>query len=329
MVFEMGFKLTPMLGKPSIEKFYDVVVVGAGPAGLSGALYLARYGLKTIIVSKTIGGKVALAPLVDDYLGLPETPGAKLVDLFVKHVAKFNIPILVDEVTGLSRNGDKWVVETKSSGLIECYATLLAVGSTNRKLGVPGEEEFVGRGVSYCATCDGPLFKNKVVAVVGGGNSALVSALYLSTLASKVYLIHRRNEFRAFPFYVDKAYRTGNIEVILNTVVLEIMGRDRVEAIRIKNIVDGLEKEIGVNGVFIEIGSVPPREFFEKIGVEVDENGYAKVNVDMSTNLPGVYVAGDAAGGPCKYRFEQISTAVAEGAIAADSIYKYLHSVRR
>ncbi len=305
-------------------KEYDVVVIGGGPAGLTAGLYAARYQLKPIIITKLIGGLVTEATIVDDYPGLPDIPGNKLVDKFVYHVQKYKVPILVDEVVDARRRGKKWCVQTRLYGEFCGYALIIAIGSEKRKLNVPGEERLAGKGVSYCATCDGPLFKGKRIAVVGGGNSALTSALYLASLASKVFLIHRRDEFKAFSIYVERAKETPNIEFVLNSVVKEIMGNSRVEAVRIRNRTTGEEKIIPVDAVFVEIGLVPPREFLEKIGIEVDRKGYAKVGPDQSTNLPGVYVAGDAAGGPCKYRFEQIITAAAEGAKAADAAFKYI-----
>lgn len=313
--------------EPSEE--YDVTIVGSGPAGLGAALYSARYQLKTIIVSKTIGGQASLAPFVEDYLGLPDLPGSELVDRFIKHVMNYNIPILIDEVVDVKKNDVKWIVKTRSERSIKSYAVVLATGSEKKKLGIPGEEELVGRGISYCATCDAPFFRNKTVAVIGGGNAALASALYLTTIASKIYLIHRRGEFRAFKTYVDKVSSNPRIELLLNTIAVEIIGRDRVEALRLRNILSSEEKLVKIDGVFIEIGSKPPVDLFKKIGLETDENGYAVVKPDQSTNLPGIYVAGDSAGGPFKYRFEQIITAVAEGAKAADAVFKYLLQVKK
>jgi thioredoxin reductase (NADPH) len=327
----MMFKLkgfVPPRAAGVLKDRYDVIIVGAGAAGLSAALYAARYGLDVLVVSKTLGGTISIAPLVDDYLGIPDTPGSELADKFIKHVRKYNVPIIVDVVVDVYKSPQDqtlWCVKLLNQARDICaYAIILAVGSERRKLGVPGEEELIGRGVSYCATCDGPLFRDKVVAVVGGGNSALISALYLSKLASKVYLIHRRESFRAFPIYVEAAKSNPKIEILTNTVVKEILGKDRVEGLRLVNTLTGEEKIISVDGVFIEIGSNPPAEFFKKIGIEVDEEGRAKVNIDMSTNLPGIFVAGDAAGGPFKYKFDQIITAAAEGAIAADAAAKYI-----
>ncbi|MCY0867960.1 MAG: FAD-dependent oxidoreductase [Desulfurococcus sp.] len=309
---------------------YDVIVVGGGPAGLTAALYSARYELKTIVVAKLLGGALSEAPLVDDYIGIPDTPGNDLVDKFVKHVRKYNVPIVSGEVVNVFRKpeGSQWCVELSSGEVICGYAVILAVGSEKRRLNVPGERELVGKGVSYCATCDGPLFKGKVVAVVGGGNSALTSALYLANIASHVYLIHRRDSFRAFKIYVDAAFKNPKITVLTNKVVKEVVGSESLEAVRLMDTKTMEETELKVNGLFVEIGLEPPVEFFKKIGLELDETGRVKVNVDRSTNLPGVFVAGDAAGGPYKYRFEQVITAAADGAIAADAAFKYILAVK-
>jgi len=327
----VSFKLRTFITsttKEIVRDKYDVIVVGGGPAGLTTALYCARYGLNIIIITKTIGGLVAEAPLVDDYLGLPEIKGGDLVERFVKHVKKYNVPILLDEVLDVFKREPKepyWCVKLRNSSSVLCsYAIVLAVGSEKRKLGVPGENEFLGKGVSYCAICDGPLYRDKDVAVIGGGNSAFTSALFLANLANKVYLIHRRSSFKAFKVYVDAAMSNSKIEILTDTIVKEIIGREVVEGIKIVNLKTNKEGFLKVSGIFVEIGLNPPTEFFKKIGIEVDEEGRAVVNIDKSTSLPGIYVVGDAAGGPYKYKLEQIITAAADGAIAADAISKYI-----
>lgn len=322
------FKLAPPL-KPVIERReYDLIIVGGGPAGLTAAIYGARYGLDVAVITKLLGGYMTEAYVVDDYPGLPEIPGNELVDRFVSHVKKYNVPIVIDEVINVTRNKDKWVVETRLSKKYTGYAVIIAIGSEKRKLGVPGEDKFIGRGISYCATCDGPLFKGKVVAVVGGGNSALISALYLSKICSRVILIHRREQFRAFPLYVEEARKNPKIKILTSTIVTEILGDEKLRSIRIKNTISGEEGVLNIDGLFIEIGLKPPTHFFKKIGLEIDETGHVVTKPDMSTNLPGIYVAGDAAGGPYKYRFEQIITAAAEGAKAADAAFKYIIQIR-
>jgi thioredoxin reductase (NADPH) len=317
------------LGLENIKDRYDCIVVGAGPAGLTAAIYLARFNVDTIVISKDVGGKMALAPLVDDYPGVPNVPGVRLAEQFENHVKKYGVPMIIGEaVVSIMREGDLWCVETEGGRRLCAYAVILAIGAEKRKLGVPGEDRLIGRGVSYCAVCDGMFFKDRIVAVVGGGDSALSSTLHLSTIAKKVYLIHRRETFRAMPHYIEKARKNPKIEIITNAVVTEIIGDKKVSKIKIKNVATGEEKILDVDGIFIEIGSEPPKQFLKSIGLELDENGYIAVNPDMSTNLPGIFACGDIAGGKYKYRFEQIITAAAEGAIAAKSAYEYITKVK-
>lgn len=333
----MSFKLrtgviSTLAKRAEPKEKYDLIVVGGGPAGITAAIYATRYGLDVMVIAKKLGGYVSEAPLVDDYPGLPDISGNDLVDRFIRHLEKYNVPLIIDEVINIYKKDSSsplWCVETKGLRRVICaYAVILAIGSEKRKLGVPGEEKLTGKGVSYCAVCDGPLFKGKVVAVIGGGNSAFTSALFLSNYASKVYLIHRRDTFRALQVYIETASKNPRIEILTNTVVTEIIGADRVESIRVRDVKTGEERVLPVDGVFIEIGLQPNTEFFRRIGIEVDEEGRARVNIDKSTNIPGIYVAGDAAGGPLKYKLEQIITAAAEGAIAADAASKYVMLVK-
>lgn len=314
-----------LLKPTKLDKKYDVVIAGAGPAGLTAALYSARFMLKTLVIADDVGGTLNDAGEVDDYPGIPSIQGPDLAKRFESHVIKYKVPILRDAVVDVRRSGDgAFKVITKGGKEFVAQVVILAVGSKRRKLGVPGEDRLSGRGVTYCAPCDAPMFRGKVVAVVGGGNSALQAAVLLSSYASRVYLIHRREKFRAFPVYVRLVTQNPKIELVLNHAVVKIGGEEKVEWVRVKNVKTGEERRIGLDGVVIEIGSEPPKELFQRIGIEIDEKGYALVDREMRTSIEGIYAAGDCAAGPCKKKFDQVVTAAAEGAIAALSAYEYI-----
>jgi len=308
------------------EKF-DVIIIGMGPAAYSAALYSARFMLKTLVIGETPGGQLTEAAEVDDYLGLIGIQAADMIKLFNKHIEKYNVPAIMDTVESFRREGDEYVVKTKRRGEFKADAIIVAIGSKRRKLNVPGEAEFTGKGVSYCSVCDAPLFKNKPVVVVGGGNSALEGAEILSRYASKVYLVHRRDEFRALPIRVEVVKQKPNIELILNSVVKEIKGDKIVRKVIVQNLKTGEIRELDVNGVFIEIGFEPPTDFARQNGLEVDHHGYIKVDEWMRTNLEGVFAAGDCTG--MWLGFRQVVTATAQGAVAAYSAYNYLYQRKR
>jgi len=303
---------------------YDVVIVGAGPAGLSAAIYSQRFLLRTLVVAKEIGGQLNLTDWVDDYPGMGKIKASKLVDSFKKHAEMFGAKI-VDMVT-VER------VEKMPDGRLRVYgrgvdvyakAVILAVGSKRRKLNVPGEKELAGKGVSYCSVCDAPFFAGAdAVAVVGGGDAAFEGAILLSGYAKKVYLIHRRDQFRAKPFFVEQAKAKPNIEFLLNSVVTEIKGDGNVESVVVKNKETGETRELNVNGIFIEIGFEPPKEWFQSMGLETDDDGYIKVDEWMRTSVEGVFAAGDCT--TLWKGFRQVVTAAAMGAVAAYSAYNYL-----
>ncbi len=309
-------------------ELFDVIVVGGGPAGLSAALYAARFALKTLLIAEQVGGTLNNAGVIDDYIGIQDVPGPELAKRFESHVAKYGVPVLADRVVEVRKTGEHFEVVSRTSGAFRAQAVVIAVGSLRRKLGVPGEDRLAGRGVSYCAPCDAPLFKDKEVVVVGGGNAALQGALLTASYASRVYLVHRRDSFRAFPVYVDLIGRNPKIEPVLNSVVTEIGGTDRVEWVRVRNVLTGEERELRVSGIIIEIGMEPPVEFLKSIGLELDEYGYAVVWPGQRTNVEGLFAAGDCTGGPHKKKFDQVVTAVAEGAVAAYSAYEYVMSKR-
>ncbi len=319
----MGLRLKRPSRVPRGEE-YDLVIVGAGPAGLSAAIYAARFLLKTIVVTVDVGGQLNLTDWVDDYPGMGKVRASDLVASFKSHAEMFGVKIVDGvKVTDILEEGD-WLRVKGTRGLdLRSRTVILAVGSERRKLGVPGEKEFAGRGVSYCSVCDAPFFKGKdAVAVVGGGDAAFEGAILLSGYVKKVYLIHRRRGFRAKPFYVEELKSKPNVEFVLDSVVKEIRGDSSVKSVVVVNKVTGEEREIKVDGVFIEIGFQPPKEWYQKLGLETDETGYLKVDEWMRTNKPGIFAAGDAT--TLWKGFRQVVTAAAMGAVAAYSAYNYL-----
>lgn len=307
---------------------FDVIIIGGGPAGLSATLYAARFSLKVLLIAESIGGTLNAAGLVDDYIGIPDIPGPELARKFELHVTKYRVPVIVGRVVKVEKIGENFEVVLQNSETYRTKSIIVAVGSSRRKLGVHGEERLFGRGVTYCAACDAPMFEGKDVVVVGGGNSALQGALLVAAYASKVYLVHRRESFRAFPIYVDSARKNPKIELVLNSVVTEIGGVDKVEWVKVKNVVSNEVVELRVSGVIVEIGSDPPKEFLRSMGLELDDYGYVIVWPGQKTNIEGIFAAGDCTGGPYKKKFDQIVTAAAEGAIAAYSAFEYLASKR-
>ncbi len=304
---------------------YDVVIIGGGPAGLSAAIYAARSLLDTVVISKDFGGQVLDAHLVENYPGFPSITGAELMARFREHAEKFGAELVQAEVKEIRRENNEFVVIT-DKGETRALALIYAAGSTHRKLGVPGEKEFLGKGVSYCAICDAALFRNKVVAVVGGGNTAFMDAELLTEYAKKVFLIHRRRGFRAEPIYVKRLQKNPKVEFVIPYVVVEILGDRKVTGVKIRNRETGEEKILPVDGVFIDIGMVPQTDLLRPLGVELSEKGYVIVKEDMSTNVPGLFAAGDVATG--LNNVHQIVTAAAKGAVAALSAYNYIQGLK-
>jgi len=319
--FDVGFSTPSQKLKPE----YDVVVVGGGPAGLTAALYSSRSLLRTVVISKDFGGQVLDAHLVENYPGFESISGSHLMDKFRAHAEKFGAEMVQAEVREIRREEGGFRIitnlgETRSTALI--YAT----GSRHRKLRVPGEEELLGKGVSYCAICDAALFKGKVVAIVGGGNTAFMDAELLTEYVDKLYLIHRRRGFRAEPIYVERIKRNPKVEFVIPYVVKEIQGKNRVERLLLLNRETGEEKILEVDGIFIDIGMEPQTELLKGLGVELNERGYVVVKPDQSTNVPGLFAAGDVTTA-CN-GVHQIVTAAAQGAVAALSAYEYIKRVR-
>lgn len=296
----------------------DVCVVGAGPAGMTAAVYAARKMLSVAVVTKDIGGQVSWTQGIENYMGFQFITGKELVAKFEEQVRQFPVAIVTDEVVGMQVKGKDFVLATKGGRSIEARTVIVASGKRPRPLGVPNEGRLVGRGVSYCATCDGPFFKGMDVAVIGGGNSAIQAATEMSRIASKVYVVSR-SPWRADGMVADAAKSITNIEAKTRHVVVDIIGKDRVEGLRIKEMTTGEVTDLKVRGVFLEIGLEPNTGFARGT---LALNGYGEVMVDCEcrTNLKGVFAAGDVT----QVRDKQIVVAAGEGAKAALSAYEYL-----
>ncbi|MDD5340992.1 MAG: thioredoxin-disulfide reductase [Patescibacteria group bacterium] len=301
---------------------YDLIIIGGGPAGLAAGIYASRRKLKTLIVAKNIGGQAGYASQVENYPGYESIGGFELMQKFQKQAEKFGCGFKYEEVLEVKKEKDLFVSKT-SGGEYKSLALILAFGMTPRNLDVSGEKEFLGKGVAYCATCDGPLFKNKIVAVVGGGNAALESILYLSKIAKKVYVVHRRGEFTGEAVLVDKIKNEKNVELVLDSVVTGIKGNKFVKSIGVENTKSKEKSEILLDGVFIEIGHVVNAEPIKKL-VKLDENNAVIIDSDCQTNVPGCFGAGDVT----NIKFKQIVISAGEGAKAALSAYKYLQRLQ-
>jgi thioredoxin reductase (NADPH) len=305
---------------------YDVIIIGAGPSGLTAGLYSGRYRLSSIILEKmAVGGQIVMSDSIENYPGFPGSIGTfDLMDKMKQQVEELGVEIRLEEVLELTENKNEgapagsWIIKT-TENTYETHAIILAVGAQPKRLGVKGEDKCTGRGVSYCGTCDGPLFKNKEIAVVGGGDRALEEALFLTRYASKVHIIHRRDALRASAILVDKARKEPRINFILSSVIEEITGKDKVGGLLIKDLKSGAVKELPVSGVFIFVGIIPNTGFLSSF-VEIDKDGFIIVDKNMRTSREGVFSCGDC----CQKAFRQVVTACSDGATASYSVQTYL-----
>jgi thioredoxin reductase (NADPH) len=296
------------------DKVWDLIILGLGPAGLGCAIYAARFDINVLVIGKSYGGLITTTHIVENYPGITSVSGSELMEMFRDHINSLDIPYITDEIREIERENDLFIFKSffqTFKGKALCFAT----GSERRKLNIPGEETYSGKGVSYCATCDGPFFKDKKVAVIGGSDSAAKEALFLAKHASEVFIIYRRDEIRAEPINKTRVLNTENIEIIYNTNIREIKGNENIETIIFDN-----GEEFQVDGVFIEIGSVPNSELAKNIGVNTNNKNEIIIDRKSKTNIPGVFAAGDVADAP----FKQAVTGVSEGVIAAYSAFDYL-----
>ena len=302
---------------------YDLIIIGAGPAGLTAAIYARRALLKCLILEKSLsGGKLNKTEDVDNYPGFTTIKGPELAEKMAEHTKSYKIDWKQVEVIKLEKKEKEFIVKTNEGNDFTSRSVIIASGAVENKLKIKGEEELTNRGVSSCAICDGFLFRDKKVVVVGGGYSALETALYMSNIANQVYLVHRRETFRAEKEIVERAANNPKITFILNSVLTEIQGKEMVEKVIIGNLVDNQKKELPVSAVFPCIGLSPFSSFVHELGI-CDGEKYITIKGDCSTSVPGLFAAGDVAR-INQNKIKQIVTAVAEGAIAAQSVIKYL-----
>ena len=299
---------------------YDVIIIGGGPAGLSAGIYAKRAMMNALLIEKLgVGGQIIKTHMLENYPGFPEVSGMELMEKMEEHAKKFDLEIKFTDVRQIKDGGDVKTVVT-SDDEFETRSVIVATGTRPKKLGVPGEDEFTGRGVSTCATCDGFFFTGKDVALVGGGDSAIVEAIFLTKMVNKVYVIHRRDELRAEKINQERAFKNPKIEFVWNSNLQSIEGTDTVEKVIVRNKLTDKIKEIQVGGVFMYVGVEPGTDFVE---ADKDWNGFLITGPDLSTSVPGIFAAGD-----CRTTLlRQVATAVGDGALAAVSAERYLAGI--
>jgi thioredoxin reductase (NADPH) len=300
-----------------MAEVYDVVILGSGPAGLTAALYSARYVRKCCIISESFGGMTSKAGAIENWPGEKNISGMDLIKKFKDHVDSYDVKYIEKAANGIVKEGDTFLVDLGDEKIVG-KTVILTLGTKPRELEIKGEKELVGRGVSHCATCDGMFFKGKDVVVIGGADSAAKAALYLADIANSVKIVYRKELLRCEGIYCNRIEEKENIEIVYNTVPLEIVGEEKVEGIKVKSAED--EKELKCDGVFIEIGADPSSGIAKSLGLDLDDRGHIKTGKDTNTSVAGIYAAGDMTNTPLR----QIVTAAAEGAIAANQAHEFL-----
>ena len=292
---------------------YDLIIIGAGPAGLTAALYAARYNLNILLIGQEIGGYLPKIPNIENYPGFSKISGIELTRRMTEQIQNYGVKIIEQEIIDIKKDGNFTIYGDKNK--YESKTIIIAIGTQRRRLGLPEEKDFLGKGLSYCVTCDAPFFKEKTVAVIGGSDSAAMAALFLSEYAKKIYIIYRRDKLRAEPIKVEQIKKNKKIEIIYNTEVKKINGQKFVESIILNN-----KKQIRVDGVFVEIGLISAKDLSEKLKIKLDKQNNIITNEIMETNIDGVFAAGDIT----NRKLKQIVTSAAQGAIAANSAFYYI-----
>ena len=297
-------------------KSYDVLIIGAGPAGLTAALYSARNGLKTAVVGKEIGGTTNSILMLENWPGF-KGKGVELMKQFYEHIKEYDMDFILEEVVDLNKEGKTFLVKTTKQEIVS-KTIIIATGTERRKLNLKNEKEFIGKGVSYCVTCDSFFFKGKVVGVIGGSDCAAVSALSLSDIVEKVYLFYRKDKLRCEKITEEKIKSKENIEVVYNSIPKELIGEGKLEEIKLD--VNGKLKNFKVDGLFIEIGALPLTKISQNLGLKLDKDNYIIVDENMGTSINGIFAAGDVT----NQKLKQVVVASGQGAIAAKSAFDYL-----
>lgn len=300
-------------------KKFDVVIIGSGAAGMTAALYSARNGLKTAIVSKDIGGTANSILILENWPGFYGS-GAELMKQFYDSVRKYEIEFIMTEVDSIEKKGEEFFVKTKKEDLLS-KSIIIATGTERRKLNIKREDEFTGKGVSYCVTCDAFFFKNKVVSVIGGSDCAATSAIALTNIAKKVYVVYRGEKLRCEEINAEKLKNNKNVEIIYNAVPVEVNGEEKVESLIIKE--NNKLKEIKTDGIFVEIGATPLINFVQNLNLKLNKENYIVVDENMKTSVEGIFAAGDVTNSEVK----QVVTASAQGAIAGKSVHDFLRDI--
>ncbi|MBF0224457.1 MAG: thioredoxin-disulfide reductase [Desulfobacterales bacterium] len=303
---------------------YDLVIIGGGPAGLTAGLYASRARLKTLLLEKlSVGGQIIVTDWIENYPGFPEgISGFDLAEKMMEQAKKFGLEIEYNEVLSLNLNETKKNIFLRDK-TISARAIIIATGASPRKLNIPGEDDFYGKGVSFCATCDGPFYKNRVAVAVGGGDTAVQESIFLTRFAKKVYLIHRRDQFRATKILQERALANDKIEFVFNSVVTKINGNDLVEGVSVKNVKSGEISNISADGCFIWVGIKPNTELLKGSSINLDDSGFIITDSMMQASVKGIFAAGDIRNTPLR----QVSTAIGDGAISAHSAFNYIENL--
>ncbi|MEA3452916.1 MAG: FAD-dependent oxidoreductase [Patescibacteria group bacterium] len=309
----------------NIKKEYPLVIIGTGPAGLTASIYASRYRVDNLIIGQAMGGLVFEAHKICNFPSEKEVTGRELTEKMQDHAQSLGASILIDQVTKIRKEKNGFTISTGLGHDILAKTLLLAIGTKHRKLELPNEDRFLGKGISYCATCDAMFYQDKTVAVIGGSDSAHTASLYLSEIAKHVYQIYRGEKMRGEVAWIQQLLENDKIEVIYNTQVTEVKGKDKLEGIVLDNSHNG-QKEISIHGLFIEIGTIPRTDLAKELDLDLDQAGYIKVEGDQRASEKGIWAAGDITTNSNGFR--QIVNASSEGAVAAESIFKYLQTLK-